>query len=102
MLATTACASSGQEPIAQPHVQTIVVYSDAPPWAYRLGPELFSTRYSDAERIRAELARLGAQLGCHAVVSVVIPSGGRTTAEKRAWGFCAWRAAPQTASGRFQ
>jgi hypothetical protein len=68
------------------------VYEGSPPFAYRLGPEIFAAFSTDTARVRAEFARKGSALGCHAVVSVVYQVAGGN--DRRPWGFCAWRVAP--------
>jgi hypothetical protein len=69
-----------------------VVYWSEPPWAYRLGNEVFASANANADtsRIANELATNASALGCHAVVSVVVPPK-NAGSDPRPWGFCAFR-----------
>ena len=88
------CASAGSEDLARPapDAPAAEVFFTPPPWAYRLGPELYAAAGADSAQVRAELTRKASALGCHAVVSVTLPQNNR--ANQRPWGFCAWRIEP--------
>ena len=93
VLCTSACASREPQRLGElPSGASLPeVHWSAPPWAYRIGPEIFATeRGADRDRIQLELASRAASLGCDAVVSVVIPQG-KNALDARPWGFCAYR-----------
>ena len=92
------CASGREQgvPRPAPDAAPAEVFFTSPPWAYRLGPELYAEAVSDSALVREQLLRKGTAMGCHAVVAITIPqnAGGKV----RPWGFCAWRAEPVKAS----
>lgn len=88
------CACAGQRSTMSsqlaPAAPRPEVHWTTPDWAYRVGPVVFAGASKDSSRISAELASKAAQLGCHAVVSVVIPRPD-VTPDDRPWGFCVFR-----------
>ena len=83
------CAGSSQSVKQAQPLPSVQVFFAPAPFAYRVGPEVM-TSATDSSRVRADLGAQGVQLGCDAIVDVMISSKANN-GKARSWGFCAYR-----------